>query len=340
MTAFFEPGNLADALFTFGARSSGAMPTLPPGMVGKLKVKTRHLNYKKRIKRVGTTSARNTKFPCDDSAAGLKGEVSVEEYFLKSKWSTSASMAAAVLMYVLFPEYKIKLKYPAELPVIDLASLKNPQPVWVPAELCDIEPGQPYGKLNDKQTAQMIRYACNPPKVNAEAIVNQGFKSLGFSDPIGGFGITIDTNMAVIPGRRLGPPGLSYKVGTARVAGGSWNILDVKFHKGASVASWWVVVVRDGLGMVTGPQDTKLRDLVAGFKAKCQRSGMVMPDGLPTLIPINLPTPNVDPARLRAIEMIKNAFKSKIAELKKKPSFALVLLERRDNYIYPAIKVW
>jgi len=243
----------------------------------------------------------------------------------------------------LYPEYKIKLKYPAELPVIDLASPKKPQPVWVPAELCDIEPGQPYGKLNDKQTAQMIRYACNPPKVNAEAIVNQGFNSLGFnpsSDPIDGFGMTIDTNMAVIPARQLRPPGLSYKVGTAKVVGGSWNILEVKFHKGASVASWWVVVVRDGFGIVEGPQDPKLRNLVTGFKAKCQRSGMILPEALPTLIPINLPNPHGDPARMRAIEMIKNMFKSKLAELKKKPSFVLVLLERRDNFIYPAIKVW
>ena len=102
MTAFFEPGNLADALFAFGTSSSGAMPTLPPGWVGKLKVKTRHLGYKKQIKRVGTTSARNTKFQCDDPAAGLKGEVSVEEYFSKSKWSTSASMASAVLIYIYF----------------------------------------------------------------------------------------------------------------------------------------------------------------------------------------------------------------------------------------------
>ena len=63
MTAFFEPCNLADALFALGACSSGGMPTLPPGMFGKVKVKARHLGYKKQIKRVGTTSARNTRSP-------------------------------------------------------------------------------------------------------------------------------------------------------------------------------------------------------------------------------------------------------------------------------------
>ena len=80
---------------------------------------------------------------------------------------------------MLSAEYKKTLKYAANLPVVDLGSAKRK--IWIPAELCDIEPGNPYRvKLNDRETAQMIRYACNPPKNNAESTVGRGFSALGF----------------------------------------------------------------------------------------------------------------------------------------------------------------
>lgn len=224
--------------------------------------------------------------------------------------------------------------------MIDIAGRDRHDHVWIPAELCDIEPGQPYGVLTENQTAQMIRYACNPPKVNAEAITNAGFKSLGFNptvSPINGFGVSIDPNMAVIPGRELPPPQLSYRVGRPNVRAGSWNILDVKFHRGVTVAGWWVLVIRDGLNMIANPQDPRLQGLVNGFKVKCQNSGMTMPSALPTLIPISLPNPRDDPSRTNAINLIKNTLKDKLT--KQKPSFVLVLLEKRDGYIYPALKV-
>jgi eukaryotic translation initiation factor 2C len=79
MTAFVEACNLADALRDFQRQSRGAMPTLPNSMK-KIKVKTQHLGHKKAIFKVGTLSARDMKFPCEE----LGGTVSVEQYFLKS----------------------------------------------------------------------------------------------------------------------------------------------------------------------------------------------------------------------------------------------------------------
>jgi hypothetical protein len=79
MTAFVEPGNLADALLEFAGNSRGAMPSLPSSMK-KIKIRTLHLGHKKAIFKVGTTSARITKFSCEE----LGGMVSVEQYFLKS----------------------------------------------------------------------------------------------------------------------------------------------------------------------------------------------------------------------------------------------------------------
>lgn len=238
-------------------------------------------------------------------------------------------------------EYKIKLQHPSDLPLADLGTTKKPN--MVPAELCVVEPGNVYrAKLSDKETATMIKYACNVPRVNAEAIVQQGFPLLGLAPleaPITGFGIAIDTNMSNIPGRELPPPRLTYKAGQARVQNGSWNILDVKFHRGANIASWWVFVIKDGRNTIQGPDDPALRGLVTGFKNKMVASGMAVPVAMPRLLPpANLPPPHQDPERLNALNVIRQILRSSLGQ-GPKPSFILVLLENRDNFIYPGIKV-
>ena len=337
MTAFVEPCNLADALRDFKRNSFGALPTLPDWMK-KIKVKTQHLGHKKAIYQVGTRSARAATFPCEE----LGGTVSVEEYFLKSA-SITDFVRIIMTPWVHLLEYNRKLKYPTDLPVINLGSAKKA--IWVPAELCDIIAGQPLGRrLSSKETAQMIRYACNPPRVNAETIVNKGFPTLGLNpvgSPIDGFGISIDPEMAVIPARELPPPRLSYKVGKANVNNGSWNILDVKFHRGAVVESWWLLVVGDGQGKLEDLHHPKLRTLVNGFITKCTKSGMTMPDELPRWLPVALPDADTDPTRADAIQSIRSTLRQALqsAEGGRKPSFILVLLENQDNFIYPGIKV-
>jgi len=81
MTAFIEPGNLADRLKSFNQSSRGAMPTLPKAMIKSISVRAKHLGYKKKLFAIGTTSARNTYFDCEE----FNGKISVEQYFLKSK---------------------------------------------------------------------------------------------------------------------------------------------------------------------------------------------------------------------------------------------------------------
>ena len=238
-------------------------------------------------------------------------------------------------------EYQKKLKYAVDLPVVDLGSMSRKN--WVPAELCDIEPGNAYrGKLTDKETAQMIRYACNPPKINAEAIVGRGFSLLGLAPvatPTSGFGISLDTEMAVVPGREFNPPRLTYRVGNAKVQNGSWNILDVKFHRGGTVFSWWVLVVRDGRDILKGPNDPNLKGLVEGFREKLKKSGVTMPEGMPRLLPpAKCSNPQQDPGRVEALNNIRQILRE-ASKGAPKPSFILVLLENRDNFIYPGIKV-
>ncbi|KAF8970422.1 argonaute-like protein [Flammula alnicola] len=267
MTAFIVPGNLADRLMEFNRNSRDAMPTLP--------------RTRKKLIAIGTTSARNTYFNCEE----FGGKISVERYFFK--------------------KYKRKLNHATDLPVVDLGTTKRQ---WVPAELCEIEPGNAFReKLSDRETAQMIRYARHPPKSTPRILS------------------TVDTNMSDIPGRELAPPRLTYKVGQAKVQNGSWNIRDVQFHRGARIGSWWVLVVKDGRGIIQGPQDGNLQGLVQSFSAKLRKTA--------------LPDPSSDPDRTLGLNIIREILKTALTQSKVgKPSFVLVLLENRDHYIYPGIK--
>jgi len=211
---------------------------------------------------------------------------------------------------------------------------------WVPAELCDIEVGNAYrARLDGNETAQMIKHACKPPRVNAEAIVGRGLPILGISpaqEPLAGFDISIDPTMAVVPGRELPYPTVKYKAGRADVKNGSWNILGVKFQQGATITSWWVMVVKDGHNKSS---DSQVEGLVQGFVTKLKKNGVNIPTEIPRSIPPPFfPHPGSDPSRKLALKNFKATLEGEL-KTQKKPTFILVLLEKRNNYIYPGIKV-
>ncbi|KAG7440908.1 argonaute-like protein [Guyanagaster necrorhizus] len=319
MAPFVEPGNLADVLESFNRNSSGGMPTLPKALARSIKVVTTHLGYKRHYKlwEIGLKSARDTTFPCEEFG---KKDMSVKDFFKK--------------------KYDISLHHATDLPVVNVGSVKRP--IWLPAEICRIEAGNPYrGRLGDQEVAQMIRYACNPPRVNAEFIVDEGFKKLSLSPPqppVNMFGLSIDQEMAVIPGRELPPPTLSYRQGSPRVTNGSWNILDTTFHRGATVNGFWVLPIRERMhDKYPSPQDIK--PLIMAFSKKLQSAGMNGPAGmlrllreLPPLAPVR-----EDPGRVNSLNLIRSCLRHAM-QTGPRPSFVLVLLMYRDNFIYPGVK--
>jgi len=337
MTPFYERGNLADVIMKFRTLSNGAVPQR---FAQKLKVTTKYLGYKstRQLRKITDRPARQTFFPCDEYK---NSNMSVEDYFKKSEHRNrviSAVIADAEL------EYKITLKHPNDLPVVDFAGPNAKHPVYVPAELCEIESGVPFrGKLGENEAQQMIRYACNPPVVNAQAIVGRGLPILGLTqtnNPIlHNFGVEIEPHMAVVPGRELPWPKVSYAAGRPpNVKDGSWNILDVKFHTGAIIKTWCVLVVVDGRPVFGGgPQDPALIGIWRGFQGKCRRSGMTVETDPQVLITPPLALPAKDPLRRNALGLIRKTITDRIKP-NAKPSFVLVILSGRDNFIYPGIK--
>lgn len=311
-TAFYTPGNLADAISKFVASSFGARAA---AFARGVRVKTTHLGYKKTIKTVSNMNARQYKFYADE----YKREVTVEEYFLK--------------------KYKIKLHFP-EMSLVDVGGQKAN---LLPAELCEILPDQPFrGKLTDEHTAQMITVAAKPPNINAQSIVGPGLNELGFrpnaSPQLNAFGISIGNDMTVVPGRILSPPGIKYGQGTPAVDDkASWNLRSVKFAQGARLENWAVLIIQDGNNRDEFPDSTsgELKATWQGFAKMCRDSGMTVDARDPAIATAALPRKtSTDPTRAQAIAVIRATLMS----LKVKPSIILVVLSNGDKHVYNGIK--
>ena len=237
----------------------------------------------------------------------------------------------------------LNLQHADRLPVVNVGSDKRE--AWVPAELCEIVSGIPLrGKLSDIQTSTMLQLACNPPATNARTILSEGFQKLGFNpealgEPINNFGVTISSTMAVVPARILPAPGLSYRNNTRPATrDGSWNILDVSFHRGGNMENWAVLMVLEqGRARFKGPTDPDMWRLIQGFRNKCGSAGMVAPNERPRLEAAGplASRSDEDPYRQMALEKVRAAVEKL---MKPRPSFILVLLDHRDNYIYPGLK--
>jgi len=298
-----------------------------------VRVKTTHLGHRKTVRGLASQNARQYFFQCDEF-----GGVSVEQYFFASEYAFKHFHSNADAMLSI--EYQIRLDYPT-LPLVDVGGQKNTQN-YLPAEVCEILPGQPFrGELTDEHTATMIKIACQPPNVNGNAIMNNGLKELGFVNPgstLTTFGVSIDPNMAIVPGRILPKPGLKYD-GNASPSideRASWNLHNIRFAVGAPLRKWAVLLIGDGAREeFGGPQDPALRTVIDGFVAMCRKSGMNVAREQPVVVAANiLPAAKADPLRKSAISTIRET----LEKLKPVPSLVLVILSNGDKAIYEGLK--
>ncbi|KAG1856966.1 ribonuclease H-like domain-containing protein [Suillus subalutaceus] len=302
MTPFYKPIERLDSAYKeFADRSKGA--TLQR-FAQNVKVTTKYLGYTKRrtLLRITSSSADKTSFIKDGH------KISVAQHFENV--------------------HGIILERP-DLPVADLGTERRP--IYVPLELCTIE-SQPFrGLLEDRETTAMLNHACQSPAANFEEIINRGLPSLALTEPkaslLDEFGISINKTMTDVPGRELPPPkSLQYH-------SGSWNLTNVKFHTGASVAKWAVLVIFDGH---TAPSHEDVTKVWTGFREGCQKSGMTFADQPPAVAKTSqLPRQSQDRGRSEGIKEIKRTIQNLI---KGNPAFILVLLPFRDTKLYPGVK--
>jgi hypothetical protein len=182
----------------------------------------------------------------------------------------------------------------------------------------------------------MMNVACKPPHVNAQAITEVGFPSLGFSQqnsPLEPFGISIDPEMAVIPARELTPPKISGSKPITKINRASWYFPDnVRFVRGARIDTWRVLIIQDGKNEI---KLNEADEIVDGLVTKLRKCGLDVPKKLPEKSKISLVDPNEDDAsRSKSVQMIREGLTGA-----GNVSFILVLLNNVDNVVYSAVKV-
>lgn len=234
-TAFYESGPLPGIVAKIlGRRSIDDLRSGIPDrdrqklekVLKNLKIVVVHRGAEKRLKykinKLTPSSAENTLFKDENG-----NEQSVAQYFGK--------------------QYNKRLAYPF-LPCVAVK-----KDIFLPMEVCEVVAGQRHmKKLNERQTAEMIKFTCQKPNVRANKI-NEGINLLQYkSNPyLQQFGVTVKPEMAMINARVLNTPKISYaptsQDPTFAPQGGAWNLRGKKVSKGARLGSWSVVNFTRGL---------------------------------------------------------------------------------------------
>jgi len=176
--------------------------------------------------------------------------------------------------------YNMVLKYPM-LPCIVVGKF-----VILPLEVCFVIPGQRYvKKLDERQTADMIKFTCQPPNARANNI-KDGLRILNYegNEFLKDFGMKVSSEMMTIKARILPAPTVVYSPSTRENSfvprDGSWNLRDKKVVQGATLGSWGVIVYASEREVPLPQINSFIRQLVD----TCTATGMVIVNKSPPII--------------------------------------------------------
>jgi len=228
-------------------------------MIKGLRIKATHrqLSPSKTFKIFGLTrtSARDTVFKQLINGEGPKAEpveveTNVADYFQEA--------------------YRLGLKYPM-LPCVIVG-----RTAMLPLEVCFVVEGQRYQKkLDERQTADMIKFTCQPPTVRANNI-RDGLRILKYdrNDYLKDFGLKVSSEMATIQARVLAAPTINYnptsREPNIRPQFGAWNLINKKVLRGAKLSSWGVIVFGTEQHVPKAQVNAFVRELVV----TCNDTGM------------------------------------------------------------------
>ncbi|KAF3906153.1 hypothetical protein ABW20_dc0100583 [Dactylellina cionopaga] len=193
--------------------------------VKKVQFYTRHRGTEKERQKKFTiegftkSSARDEMFDIRDRETGRTDRLSVETYYHK--------------------HYNIRLRFP-QLPLIQTRK-KN---ILFPMELSFVAEGQRYPyKLDDRQTADMIRFTVQRPNVRLETIKQNVLELNWKEDPVlQKYGLTISPSMIQTQARILEAPKICYGVGSQEATfaprDGRWDLRGKKFARTTTLKSW------------------------------------------------------------------------------------------------------
>ncbi|TWU71451.1 hypothetical protein ED733_001188 [Metarhizium rileyi] len=261
--AFYHAGPLPALMNNYGVRNTVALERF----LKLVRVQTTHLPEKRNRANDHGAGAKDVEFWLDGEAnssrapkaaakGGAKGKGKGKD---KAQPESSAASGSYITVFDFFrTTYNRVLQHP-QLPLVNCGNRENP--MYLPAEVCVVFAGQPSkSKLDGTQTQQMIRHAVRKPWENAASIVGEGIQTVGLDENsnvlLRSFGLRITPGLVKVPGRVLVGPKVIYRGNkTADPRFGSWNMINIKFNTGASLAKWsYLMISLSGARDLFNPQ--------------------------------------------------------------------------------------
>ncbi|KAF9963509.1 Protein argonaute 10, partial [Mortierella alpina] len=224
--------------------------------------------------------------------------------------------------------YSLKLRYPS-LPCIGVKA-RDGKIMYFPVEVCSIVPGKRYlKKLDENQTAEMIKGTCLKPFQRAEKI-QANFPVLDFenNEYMKGFKMEVSKDMAVVPARVLTAPRIQYNgTVTAEPQFGGWMLNPArKMVQGATLASWGILVFENEQRF----QRPIVADFVRSLTQTLAENGMNVPEREPPILY----------AQMGAVEKSVETMCATILKMCKKPPQLILVVLPSVCQTYSAIKTY
>ncbi|KAI9002409.1 Piwi domain-containing protein [Gaertneriomyces semiglobifer] len=316
-TAFYQPGPVVEMVAKILGRHSAADLRSPlterdrqrvEKALRGLKVVVTHrgqIRRKYRVSRVTATPASRTTFSVEATGA----DNSVAAYF-QSKYN----------MQLYFPHLPC-------LAVGDPARV-----VYLPLEVCEVVPGQRHlRKLNERQTAEMIKFTCQPPHVRSNKI-SAGITILQQrdNDYLREFGVQIGHEMTIVNARVLPAPAISYhpasKEPVITPREGAWNLRDKMVAQGVTLRSWGVMAFGTENDYPVGA----IQKFITLLVQTCEECGVFIANKQPPISYTN-PHGNVEKALIDAYMLAGNSFSER-------PQLVVCILPNTGVPLYAEIK--
>ncbi|TPX59346.1 hypothetical protein PhCBS80983_g02488 [Powellomyces hirtus] len=316
-TAFYQPGPVLDMVVKILGKSTVAdlrttlnerdRQKVEKALKG-LKIIVTHrgqLRRKYRISKITTTPANRTMFAMEETGI----DNSVAAYF--------------------HTKYNQSLYFP-HLPCLVVGD--PARQVFLPLEVCDIMPGQRHlRKLNERQTAEMIKFTCQPPHVRSNKI-SAGITLLQQRDNeyLREFGVQIGHEMAIVNARVLPAPAISYhpasKEPLITPREGAWNLRDKMVAQGVTIRSWSVVA----FGQESDYPINAIQKFITLLVQTCEECGVFIANRQPPISYTN-PHGNVEKTLIDAYMLAGQSFSER-------PQLVVCILPNTGVPLYAEIK--
>ncbi|KAJ9079559.1 hypothetical protein DSO57_1034311 [Entomophthora muscae] len=223
-----------------------------------------------------------------------------------------------------------KLGINLEFPMLPCVEIKKG--VAIPMELCNVVSGRRYPrKLDELQTADMIRFTCTKPTIRAEKIL-KGIRVMDYakSEGLAQFGLQLVPTLKTVSSRLLSPPAVLYhptsRKKIIRPNDGAWSLNEVRMFDAKELHNWAVIVF--------AAENAVRRPAVESF-VKLQIS-IAHEKGLSVS-----PTPDIfyaspNPATLE--KSLNDIFVTVSNKKRAKPQLFMCILKERSNPLYGGIK--